>query len=633
MLNQSGTELRRSQYRLLGLVGQGQFGRVYCAAHRKTGRLVALKNLEQERFSTHKFLRELRFLLTLQHENIVTCKALEHTPTGRYLVMDYCAGGTLRNLMADEVQLRMSQRIRLVTDILAGLAHAHSKGIVHCDIKPENILLDLHPDGWVARISDFGVARLSQELTSHFSGNTGSPAYMAPERFYGQYSIASDIYAVGVLLYELLAGHRPFSGTPGDLMNAHLNSPVVFPADLPVGCKPIIQTALQKLPARRYRSAQEMREALLPFAEPEYWLELRGTEPLLMPMQAIAPSELRWRSQRSLTAPLSMLTTYSQKQADAFRLHPQDRTGDRVGGVAGSRLEELESPEILPEDGGDRWQTRNLSQPILQMWLCPQGTVAMAHRALHFWPCGYEDAPPQTITTSDQPFLATVDPQGGWAAIATLPTALTDSALWFMPLPDAPSRRALRTMPIVIPKAGHSYIPSQLLSLDAGHVALISRIIPKTVPTTNGKVSRERSGTLVEIFTRRGNRLGTMLLPVLTQPMVTTVKPYQMVAVDEQNPNCLVVIDLKPYRLSRYGLGIQAAHLATTSWGFVAASRVGELVFINAFGELLGRVNLSEPITAITAVDDYHLWIATWQSDRGNLYQVNVKDLELEMLF
>ena len=89
--------LKRSKYRLLGLVGQGQFGRVFCASHRKTGRLVALKELDHQRFPTHKFLRELRFLLSLQHANIVTCHALEHTRRGRYLVMDYCEGGMLRS--------------------------------------------------------------------------------------------------------------------------------------------------------------------------------------------------------------------------------------------------------------------------------------------------------------------------------------------------------------------------------------------------------------------------------------------------------------------------------------------------------------------------------------------------------
>ena len=255
MVSQLGTEQKRSKYRLLGLVGQGQFGQVYCAAHRQTGRLVALKDLNLHRFTTHIFLLELRFLLSLQHPNIVTFQSLEHTATGRYLVMDYCEGGTLRSLMSEDGGLNLPQSLKLVADILMGLEHAHQRNIVHCDIKPENILLSVTAASWTARISDFGIARLSQEMSEQDLGNTGSPAYMAPERFYGQYSLTSDLYSVGILLYELIAGYRPFSGTPAELMSAHLNRQVKFPDTIPELWRPLIGTALQKLSARRFQSA------------------------------------------------------------------------------------------------------------------------------------------------------------------------------------------------------------------------------------------------------------------------------------------------------------------------------------------------------------------------------------------
>ncbi|NET10313.1 MAG: serine/threonine protein kinase [Symploca sp. SIO2B6] len=251
-----------SRYRILGLVGQGQFGQVFCAMHRKTGKLFALKNLERERFPTHQFLRELRFLLSLQHTNIVTCHAIEHTATGRYLVMDYCESGTLRSLMADDLALPIAQSLRLVADVLQGLDCAHRQKIVHCDVKPENILLTLTAKGWLAKISDFGIARLSQEVYNRSAGNTGSPAYMAPERFYSRYSPASDLYAVGVLLFELLVGRRPFSGLPKALMMAHLNQTVQCPDSIPAGLQQVITTALEKLPARRFQSAMEMLEQI-----------------------------------------------------------------------------------------------------------------------------------------------------------------------------------------------------------------------------------------------------------------------------------------------------------------------------------------------------------------------------------
>ena len=84
---------------------------------------------------------------SLQHPNVVTCQALEHTQTGRYLVMDYCEGGTLRNLMESEVKLSLVQSLKLIADILGGIEHTHSRGIIHCDIKPENILLSLDTTG------------------------------------------------------------------------------------------------------------------------------------------------------------------------------------------------------------------------------------------------------------------------------------------------------------------------------------------------------------------------------------------------------------------------------------------------------------------------------------------------------
>ena len=208
---------QRSHYRILGLIGQGQFGRVYCALHRQSGRIYGLKDLEHKVFPTNKFLRELAYLVTLRHPNIVTCYAVEYHARGRYLVMDYCEGGTLRDLMDNEGEVSLLQKLTLITDILAGLEHAHKSQIIHCDIKPENILLKVTATGWEAKISDFGIAQLTAVTgnPNFGKGYTGSPAYMAPERFYGKFSIASDLYAVGILLYELMVGDRPFSGLPG----------------------------------------------------------------------------------------------------------------------------------------------------------------------------------------------------------------------------------------------------------------------------------------------------------------------------------------------------------------------------------------------------------------------------------
>jgi len=222
-------------YQMLGLAGQGQYGRVFCARPHQGGELVALKELPAERFPTQNLLRELRHLLTLNHPNITRCYALEHAREGRYLVLEYCEGGTLRELI-DQVEqglwLPVKQVLGFVDQILAGLDHAHRQGVIHCDVKPENILLKPTPQGWQLKLTDFGIARHSQPLPDEISA-TGSPAYMAPERFYGQFSPASDLYAVGIILLELLTGRRPLSGSPGQLMHAHLNQPFVCPEGIP----------------------------------------------------------------------------------------------------------------------------------------------------------------------------------------------------------------------------------------------------------------------------------------------------------------------------------------------------------------------------------------------------------------
>ena len=260
-MNNQPSKLRQpeSKYCDLELVGQGQFGRVFRATHKISGQIVALKELETTRFPTAKFLRELHFLISLQHPNVVTFQGLEHTSTGRYLVMDYCDGGSLRNLMNKEGKLSLALSLKLVINILAGLEHIHSRKIIHRDIKPENILLSQDTVGLIARVSDFGMSKINHELSTDKQDDcAGSPAYMAPERFYGQYSPASDLYAVGIILFELVVGLRPFSGLPGELLKAHINQAVVIPETVPFLLRSTITKAMQKLPSNRFSSATEM---------------------------------------------------------------------------------------------------------------------------------------------------------------------------------------------------------------------------------------------------------------------------------------------------------------------------------------------------------------------------------------
>lgn len=254
--------IKLPQYYCLGLIGRGQFGQVFCAYDYLQQELVAIKVIELKRFSTQQFLRELRFLVTLNHPQIVSCQGIKHYQSQRYLIMDYCEGGSLRDLIT-KGELKLYESLQIVRDILSGLVHAHSRGIVHCDLKPENILLCLIPQGWSAKISDFGIAKAVEENYYSVSmGDTGSPAYMAPERFYGKFSTASDLYAVGVILYELILGNRPFTGTPKELIAAHLNQIPVIPDQVPFFLRSLILKALEKLPQHRFINTQAMLDSL-----------------------------------------------------------------------------------------------------------------------------------------------------------------------------------------------------------------------------------------------------------------------------------------------------------------------------------------------------------------------------------
>ncbi|MGL5871636.1 MAG: serine/threonine-protein kinase [Xenococcaceae cyanobacterium] len=253
-----------ASYQIIEPIGRGQFGQVFRAINRQTGQIVALKQLDRKQFPTNRFLRELSFLVMLDHPNIVQCHSIEYSKTGRYLVMDFFEGGSLRHFLTSTKEVSLLERLQLICHILQGLEYIHSKKVIHRDLKPENILLKKESDRWVACISDFGISKWiefnpNDRLTNN---DTGSPAYMSPEQFRGEYSFASDIYAVGIILFELVVGVRPFSGLPDKLRDAHLNEAVVIPETVSFVLRSTIAKALQKLPQKRFKSATEMLTSL-----------------------------------------------------------------------------------------------------------------------------------------------------------------------------------------------------------------------------------------------------------------------------------------------------------------------------------------------------------------------------------
>lgn len=655
-----GTELRHSKYRILGLVGQGQFGRVFCAVHRQTGKLVALKSLERERFPTHKFLRELRILLSLQHPNIVTCQALEQTTTGRCLVMDYCEGGTLRSLMLEDARLSLPQSLKLVADILEGLVHAHKREVVHCDIKPENILLNVTATGWTARISDFGIARISQELNNQDSGNTGSPAYMAPERFYGQYSLTSDLYSVGILLFELLAGYRPFSGTPTELMSAHLNQPVKIPEAIPEIWHPFLVTALQKLSARRFRSANEMLSALRSIANAEgsgSWLDRSIHLPLLQPAPSLSISPVRPQHTERLTRPMTALA--AMQSVSKASLPPTNRSnGEALSPIYLYRVDKQsvivqpferfrENSEAVPSSQGSLRSSSpkeahrsSYGTAIETIFPRPQGCFVVTQRSLHLIPQPAEPPPDEIsppILEFEQGSLVAIEPSGRWMALLTMDAEAKIGTLTFHPLPGVSSRLSLTPFPIQIPLKRYHASSLQLLPLNRSHVAIVAEALTngqgRSFPSAAQAKDSDTPGKFVKVLTRRGQVVGALDLPVNAGQLALTANPYRLMTVDRQNPKTVLLVDLKPYRILRIGVDIQPTHLIATSWGYILANPEGAIVALDREGRQSGQLQTDLPITAIAFGAPHTLFVATWQEPQGNLHAIDLQKADLELLF
>ena len=204
-------------YRIERLLGEGAMGEVFLATHVALGRPVAIKTLKPEvaadRSLTERFFAEARAVNIIRHENIVECTDLVHDPSGRsYIVMELLEGRTLGAAIRDAQRIPSRRAARIGAQIAEAIGAAHDKGIVHRDLKPENIyLIKRAGSSDYVKVLDFGIARLRPELggvsATQSGALIGTPAYMSPEQVRGErVGPAADIYALGVILFHMLAG-------------------------------------------------------------------------------------------------------------------------------------------------------------------------------------------------------------------------------------------------------------------------------------------------------------------------------------------------------------------------------------------------------------------------------------------
>ena len=252
------------KYKILSALGSGGFGTVYLAEDTWIGKRVALKVPHRQSVNFGELLREPRLLASLNHPNIVTVLTAEKQDNVFFIVMEYVAGETLETIILRDGTIELTKALDYTCQICNAVDHAHAQGVIHRDLRPANVLVS---ETGLVKVADFGTSRFL-ELAAKGTTVIGSPPYMAPEQFHGRATFASDIYSLGVTMYQMLTGTLPYqTPAPADLeklMRGELVSPPrTRNSRVPQRLNDIIMKAMAPDVDKRYQRASELLADLL----------------------------------------------------------------------------------------------------------------------------------------------------------------------------------------------------------------------------------------------------------------------------------------------------------------------------------------------------------------------------------
>src|ERR1700704_532243 len=252
------------KYKILSTIGSGGFGTVFLADDTWIDKRVALKVPHKQNLDFGELLREPRLLATLNHPNIVAILTAEKQENVFFIVMEFVPGETLESIIVRDGALDMARALDYTCQICNAVDHAHKQGVLHRDLRPSNVLVG---DNGLLKVADFGTSRFL-EIAAHGTTVIGSPPYMAPEQFHGKAVFASDVYSLGVTMYQMLTGMLPYdTPSPQDLEKLMRGDFVAPPRSknqkIPKALNDIIMKAMSPDIHTRYQRAGELLEEVL----------------------------------------------------------------------------------------------------------------------------------------------------------------------------------------------------------------------------------------------------------------------------------------------------------------------------------------------------------------------------------